>query len=564
MTAMTRFRLLLLIALAAQPALASAQTPPTVSQPATQPLPGTLQPVPGVTQPVPGVSQPVPGTTQPPVTVPQPTPGVMPPTPGLTRQPGVPSPRPGLTQPGPAVPQPAPTLTQPTPGGAQPPGALQLEPAGAKPTAADPMAPREPLPAPAGLPFATPQEAVGREIAIEEAVTIALANQPTIQTRAASYVAAQQRVAQALSPLLPQLSGLWNGFQQKTVQSVTVASTGQNVTLATVGVSTQASVTASQLLFDFGKTWAATDVAKAQSQSAREDVEVQKDLIALAVKQSYYGLLLASRLVVVNAQALDRADLNLRSAQGFFEVGTQPRFAVTRAEVDVANARVSLIRAQNAVSLTRIALNTVMGIPVNAPTRVVDILAYEPFPVDRDSLVAEALRKRAEYRQAKFQSDAAEATVRQTFRNFFPDIVASGTYGAARPDMNEIYSYGIQLNWSIFDGGNKVARHKEAKALLDAAKSNVRDVELTIWQQVEQGYVNLVSAEEQIGAAQKAVESAQENFRLSQGRFDAGVGTIIELTDAQLALTQAQSTQAQALTDYRNAIAQLERNLGRR
>ena len=87
----------------------------------------------------------------------------------------------------------------------------------------------------------------------------------------------------------------------------------------------------------------------------------------------------------------------------------------------------------------------------------------------------------------------------------------------------------------------------------------MRDTELTIWQQVEQAYVNLISAEEQIGAAQKAVESAQENFRLSQGRFDAGVGTIIELTDAQLALTQAQSTQAQALTDYRLAIAQLER-----
>ena len=210
----------------------------------------------------------------------------------------------------------------------------------------------------------------------------------------------------------------------------------------------------------------------------------------------------------------------------------------------MANARVSLIRAQNAVSLSRIALNTAMGIAINAPTRVVDILAYEPFPLDRDSLVAEALRRRAEYRQAKYQVDAAEATARQTFRNFFPDIVASGTYGGTRSEFAEIYSYGVQLNWSIFDGGNKVARYKEAKALLDSAKANVRDTELTIWQQVEQAYVNLISAEEQIGAAQKAVESAQENFRLSQGRFDAGVGTIIELTDAQLALTQAQSTQA--------------------
>ena len=439
--------------------------------------------------------------------------------------------------------------------------------AAAQPTAADPMAPREPLPAPLTLRFITPPQGTERELGIEEAVDIALANQPTIQNRVAAYLAAQQRVAQALSPLLPQISGLWNGFENKQVSSGSVqtgAGRSGNVTITTIALSTQATVTASQLLFDFGKNWAATDAAKANSEFARENVELQKDLIALAVKQSYYGLLLASRLVVVNAQAVDRADLNLRSAQGFFEVGTRPRFDVTRAEVDVANARVSLIRAQNAVSLSRIALNTAMGVAVNAPTRIRDILAYEPFPLDRDTLVAEALRRRAEYRQAKYQVDASEATLRQNFRNFFPDIIASGTYGAARADMNEIYSYGVQLTWSIFDGGNKIARYKEAKNLLDAAKSNVRDTELAIWQQVEQAYVNLTSAEEQIGAAQKAVESAQENFRLSQGRFDAGVGTIIELTDAQLALTQAQSTQAQALTDYRLAIAQLERNLGRR
>jgi outer membrane protein len=309
-----------------------------------------------------------------------------------------------------------------------------------QPTAADPMAPRDPLPAPMILRFPSPPETAGREVGIEEAVAIALANQPTIQARAADYIAAQQRVAQALSPLLPQISGLWNGFQQKAVSQVTIAATGANVTLNTINLQTQATVTASQLLFDFGKNWAATDAAKANSEFAREAVELQKDLIALAVKQSYYGLLLASRLVVVNAQALDRADLNLRSAQGFFDVGTRPKFDVTRAEVDVANARVSLIRAQNAVSLSRISLNTVMGIAVNTPIRVMDILAYEPFTVDRDTLVAEALRRRAEYRQAKYTLDAAEAIVRQNFRNFFPDIVASGTYGAARADMNEIYS----------------------------------------------------------------------------------------------------------------------------
>jgi outer membrane protein len=130
--------------------------------------------------------------------------------------------------------------------------------------------------------------------------------------------------------------------------------------------------------------------------------------------------------------------------------------------------------------------------------------------------------------------------------------------------MNETYSYGLQLNWSIFDGGNKVALYKQAQAQRDAALARVRDTELTIWQQVERAYVTVQQAQEAIGAAQKAVESADENFQLSQGRFDAGVANIIELTDAQLALTTAQSNVAQALAAYWIAIAQLDRFLGRR
>jgi len=329
-------------------------------------------------------------------------------------------------------------------------------------------------------------------------------------------------------------------------------------------LTTTATVTASQLLFDFGKNWAATDAAKASAESFRQAVELQRQTIAVNVKTSYFTLLLSRRLVGVNTAALDRALLNLKSAQGFYQVGTQPKSFVTRAEVDVANGRVSLIQAQNAVALARVSLNTAMGIAISAPTEVKDVLAYEPYSVDRDTLVTEALQRRPEYLQIKAQADSADATVRQKFRNFFPNVVASGTYGAARADMNEIYNYGVQLTWSIFDGGNMIAQYKEAKANVDAVQARVRDTELTIWQDVQQSYLNMIAAEQQIGAAQKAVDSAQENFQLSQGRFDAGVANIIELTDAQLALTQAQSNEAQALANYRIAIAQLERAVGRR
>lgn len=457
------------------------------------------------------------------------------------------------------TPPPATTL----PPAAPPPAVMQTPPS---------MPPREPLPPPPGIrPFATPQELVGRELGLEEAVNIGLENAPLIVARIGDYIAAQQRVNQALAPLLPQLSGSGNFGRQRSLSTF-----GGDAGYNDFG---SASITASQLLFDFGRTWAAKDAAKYTAVAIKESLETQKLDISQLVKTQYFTLLLSKRLVQVNLAALDRAEVNLRSAQGFFQVGTQPKSFVTRAEVDVANARVNVIRAQNAVNLARVALNAAMGIAVNAPTEVKDLLSYSQFPLNRDELVGEALRNRPEYRQVKAVADNAEALIRVTFRDFFPNLFASGTYGVAGItgfpaadsrstngfiDSGNQWNVGLTLSWSIFDGGGKIARYKESKANLEAAKARVRDTELQVWQNVEQSYLNLGEAEERIGAAQKAVESAEENYQLARGRFDAGVANIIELTDAQLALTQAQSDQAQALSDYRIGIARLERALGRR
>src|SRR5207249_4454989 len=227
------------------------------------------------------------------------------------------------------------------------------------------------------------------------------ANAPKIMAAAGDYAAARQSVTDALSRLLPQLSGHWSGFSIQTVTSTSaVIRGGQSVperTITSRSLGTTATVTASQLLFDFGKNWAATDAAKASAESFRQAVELQRQTIAVNVKTSYFTLLLSKRLVGVNTAALDRAVLNLKSAQGFYQVGTQPKSFVTRAEVDVANGRVSLIQAQNAVALARVSLNTAMGIAISAPTEVKDVLAYEPYSVDRDTLVTEALQHRPEY-----------------------------------------------------------------------------------------------------------------------------------------------------------------------
>lgn len=417
----------------------------------------------------------------------------------------------------------------------------------------------------------TPAQVVGKTLTLEDAIAIALTTEPNIQARVRDFEAARFRVRQALAPILPQLTSTWTATRQKAqffpAQTIAVGG-AQNIPIFTTNQTAQ--ITLSQILFDFGKTFAAIDVARAQAEVSRLEAQIQRDQVILAVKESYFNFLLAKRLVMVDQAALERAQLNLKSSQGFFEVGTRPKSDVTRVEVDVANARVDLIRAKNAVRLSRIALNTAMGIAVNAPTEVKDLLFYEPYVVDQSQLVADALSQRPEYSRARALVVGAEAAIRQAVRGFLPDISANVTFGGTFrdpdnvTDLESIYTFGVTFNWSMFDGASRIARYQETKRSVEAARSRLHALELAISQEVLEAHLNLQEAQERIGAAGKAVESAQENFRLAQGRFDAGVGTITELTDAQLALTRAEATEAQALADYRIATARLEHALGGR
>ncbi len=406
----------------------------------------------------------------------------------------------------------------------------------------------------------------GKVVSLEEAVAIALDAQPQIQARLYDYAAVRFRVDQAFAPLLPQLSAVLSG--QYSSSTVLTTSTG-GTTIAVQSSRTLedtflGQVSLSQLLFDFGKTVASVDAARKLAEVSRFDIELQRQLVTLAVKEAYTNTLFAQRLIKVQRQALERADLNLRSVRGFFEVGTRPKSDVVRAEVDVANARVDNIRADNAERVARVALNTSMGVPANTKFELVDNLVYlKVTDPDRD-LIAEALTQRPEYTQAKLRIEGAESILKRTFRDFFPDVVGTGSVGGVRSSFDTAWSAGIALNWSIFDGGNRLSRYREAKAALEASQSRLKATELDIAREVEQARSTVLETDERILAAQAAVASAQENFRLVQGRFDAGVGTILDLTDAQLALTQAQNAEAQALADFRIALARLERALGRR
>src|SRR2546428_5610482 len=289
-----------------------------------------------------------------------------------------------------------------------------------------------------------------------------------------------------MAPLLPQLSG-----QVSTSRTEGTTATNSVAQSRQLGDTFDARVLLSQLLFDFGKNLAETESRRKLAEVAVEDVELQRQLISLTVKEAYTNTLFSQRLIRVQEQAQERAELNLRSAKGFFEVGTRPKSDVARAEVDVANAKLDLIRAKNALRTAIVALNIAMAINVDTPTQIVDNLVYQPITLDRQALRSDSLRQRPEDRKAKLRAAAAEATERQTFRNFFPDISGSGAYGGTQSQLNESWTLGLTLSWSLFDGGGRIARYQEAKANLEGAKGRAKPTQLDIVQNVRQAEIGV-------------------------------------------------------------------------
>jgi outer membrane protein len=447
------------------------------------------------------------------------------------------------------------------PGHAQEPPA-PAPPARPLPPAAAPLPPPPPPPPDLSAPLPSAPGA----LTLDAAITQALTSQPEIRARLKDYDAARFRVDEALSVLLPQLTGVATATKSQAVIVQTTPSTGVTSVFTSNREFQQtfnAQLQFSQVLFDFGQNGAAVQAARKAADASLSDYANQRLQVTDTVKEAYTNINLARHLIAVAQQSLDRAQLNLQSARGFYETGAQPFFTVTRAEVDVANAQVALIQARNAEDVARVALNTVLAIAVDAPTEVEDNLIFEPVALDPAPLHAAALAQRPEYRQAKLRADAFRAVVRQMERSLLPTITGNSFFGGSTTSLNQAWAATLAMTWPIFDGGNTIARIREANANLGAAELRIKSTALVIAQQVEQARVNVREAAQRIEAAKTAVASARENYRLAQGRFDVRVGTIIELTDAQLALTQAQQTQAQALADYRIGLARLDLAVGR-
>jgi outer membrane protein len=409
---------------------------------------------------------------------------------------------------------------------------------------------------------------------LDQLIQIALDNQPRIRSAQAALEGADARLGIARSDYFPDITTGMIYSRQTSNVAGGVSATSGNPTPRRVSDSSvnRQDFTArfSQNVFDSFRRESNVQAARNDQTAAQFDVSTTRQDTILNVQTAYYNYLLARRLVDVNEGAVQRNIQLLERAQGFYEVGTRPKIDVTRAQVDLANAELALVRARNAVAVNFAALNNAIGVPEHPFYRVPDELEIPPQAVKPEELLATleestriALENRTELRALNARIRSAEANLTLAKRNFLPSVSADASW-----------SYRGQTlpwapNWSV--GGTLTvpvlnpplfSQVDQAAANLASAQASEEITAQNIVLEVQQSFVDLVAARERIRTAEVLLEQARENLALAQGRYQVGVGPLIDLTDAEFLLTQAESENIQAIVDFKVSEARLRKAMG--
>lgn len=405
----------------------------------------------------------------------------------------------------------------------------------------------------------------GEMLTLSRCIDIALRKNPTIVAAVNTVDVNRSRVGQARSGYYPQLSASGGFNRINPVPGTSTAFLGSRDRYNQY----TGSVTLSQNILDFGKTSSSVDVSKYNLESSRSDLNTSQDTIILSVKQAYYGVLQTRRNRDVAADVIKQFQLHLDQAQGFYEVGTKAKIDVIKSEVDLSNAKLSLINAENAFKIAWVTLNNAMGVPDAPEYTVEDNLSFQPYTVTLEEATAKAFENRPDLKSIIAKRQAAEENISLARSSYYPTLSGSASYNKAGVDMppNQLddgWNVGVVLTIPLFSGFLTSHQVAEAKSNLYVLKANEESLRQQILLDVRQAYLNLHAAEASISTAELAARQAKENMDLANGRYSAGVGSPIEVSDAFATYVTAQANYTSALSNYKIAQASIERAMGAR
>ncbi len=413
-------------------------------------------------------------------------------------------------------------------------------------------------------PTQQPNQPGAPKLTIRDAEQLALKNHPRITIAELNALASGQVLREVRAAFFPTIGGNATG--------VTTYRDGNRITAGllnnpSVFDRAAAGVTAGQLITDFGRTRNLTASANLNAQSQQQNVLATREQIVFAVDQTFYSALSAEVLVKVADETVQARQVLVNQIQALETAKLRSALDLSFANVSLAQAQLLLVDAKNNRDAAYATLSEALGLPNQKAFELIDTAPAQPEVQDIDTVIQQALSNRPDLKALELAQDADEHFATAEERLQLPDITALGATGvtpvaSSRLGNNAYGAVGMNIHVPIFNGFLFTARAEEAKLRAHAAAQRVRDLRDTIAREVRVAWLDMNSAFERENVAAKLLDQATLALNLAQARYNLGLSSIVELSQAQLQQTEAEISTVTAKYGYEFAISTLEFRTG--
>jgi outer membrane protein len=418
----------------------------------------------------------------------------------------------------------------------------------------------------------------GQRLSLRDSIRIALERNLTIRLADRDIQTAESTRAQAFAEFLPKLSTFLDYTRKSEAPSIELpadlsAALGLPPSTSTTRISLGGQETSSwrislqQPLFTGLAVTNSYRRANTMLELSRSRLRTARHTLTFEVVRTYLTVLRAQKAEEFSSQQVKALEAHAAQAQAFFDGGVIPKNDLLKAEVELANARQTLIRAQNQVEFAKASFNHTLGRDLNTPVDLEEPQEMPPLPIGLDTAVQTAWEQRPELQELAHAIEAARTGVSVAQSQIFPQLNVVGTYtvdvAGGNPNLKpERWEIGGVLQWRVFEGGKIRAQVSEAKIEHARATDNRQQLRERVALEVKEAVLNLREAAQKLRVAETAIAQAEEHFRISRERYLAQIATSTEVVDAEALLTQARTNYFNALYDDHLAAFALQKATG--
>jgi len=414
--------------------------------------------------------------------------------------------------------------------------------------------------------FVILQEHLGAQpvtkLTLAEAQRLAIQNNPQFSAAKFNAAAAYQVPNQYRAAMQPNLFGSFTGVGADNGSRLAAGGLNNPVVYDRVG----SGLTASQMITDFGRTSNLVATAKLRASAQDQVTETTRAQILLATSRAYFNLLRAHAVMQVADQTVEARQLVVDQYTALAESKLKSSLDLSFVKVNLSDAKLLQVQAQNDLKSAEADLATAMGLPQESSFVLAEEAMPAPLPDRVNDLIRQAINDRPDLKNLRLQESADERFTKAEHDLYYPSIGVVGTAGfvpagyAAVP--GRYGAIGMNISIPILNGGLFKARQSEAELHAKAAASNVSDLENRVARDVRVAYLNANTAADRMTLTQELLQQAQLSLDLAQSRAELGLGNIVELSQSQLNLTSAQIANTTAKYDYQSQRVMLDYQIG--